>query len=59
MFMEEEEEGREVAAIVPLAQLNRMSFDSQTKSYIDEVNHYADLVLGDTWRDRGGSTNRQ
>lgn len=43
------------AAIVPLVRLNRMPFDAETTAYIDKINEYADLVLSDTWRDKGDS----
>ncbi|MFH2131155.1 MAG: hypothetical protein ABIK68_12345, partial [bacterium] len=52
-FMEEQEDGRDFAAVIPLAQLNRMQLDPQTREYVNEINRYADLVLGDGWRKTG------
>ncbi|MFH2130841.1 MAG: CapA family protein, partial [bacterium] len=45
-FMEEQEDDRVFAAVIPLAQLNRMQLDPQTREYVNEINRYADLVLG-------------
>jgi len=49
-FMKEECDGQNYAALVPLKDLNACELDIETQVYVDELNAYADLVLGNNWR---------
>ncbi|MBF4695530.1 CapA family protein [Fusibacter ferrireducens] len=49
-FMRALENGNPHAVLIPLRDLNAMALDSETKAYVKEINAYADLILGDSWR---------
>ena len=53
VFMGEQQDGRDYASIVPLASLNDGPLDTGTRTYLDEINRFADLVLGEHWRTAG------
>ena len=50
----EQQDGQGFAALVPLERLNRCPLDSDTRANVEEVNEYADLVLGEKWRGTKG-----
>ena len=49
-FMQEEYDGNNYASLVPLSELKDYELDEDTQSYVNEINEYANLVLGDSWR---------
>ncbi len=51
VFLCEKEDGQDFASIVPLAKLNRLSLAPETRAYVGEINEFADLVLGNHWRE--------
>ncbi len=49
-FMRAIENETPYAILVPLNTLNHAELDQETKSYVSEINGYANLILGDSWR---------
>ncbi|GAB6110230.1 CapA family protein [Fusibacter bizertensis] len=49
-FMRAIENEDQYAVLMPLRDLNAIELDDETKAYVSEVNDYADLILGDSWR---------
>jgi hypothetical protein len=46
----EEEDRRRYAICLPLADLNEANLDQETRDYVERLNSYANLVLGEAWR---------
>lgn len=49
-FMRALENENQYAILMPLRDLNAIELDCETKAYVSEINEYADLILGDSWR---------
>jgi hypothetical protein len=47
---EQDDDGSMHAALVPLADLERMKLEQTTRDYVNSTARYADLVLGRDWR---------
>jgi hypothetical protein len=47
---EQDDDGSMNAALVPLADLEKMKLERGTRDYVNSVVKYADMVLGPDWR---------
>jgi hypothetical protein len=47
---EQDDDGSVHAALVPLADLEKMKLERGTRDYVNSVVKYADMVLGPDWR---------
>jgi hypothetical protein len=47
---EQDDDGSVHAALVPLAELEKMKLQPGTRDYVNSIVKYADLVLGPDWR---------
>lgn len=49
-FMMVERENQKMAMIVPLLGINDSDLDDETRGYVEVMNKYATLILGETWK---------
>ncbi len=50
VFMRAVENENQYAILMPLRDLNTIQLDHETRMYVSEINGYADLILGNSWR---------
>lgn len=55
VFIQEKIAEKDYTTIVPLVELNKMDLDPETRSYISEINGFAEVVLGPNWQADGFS----